>query len=105
MNISQYTIENPKIGTSYLVRRNKGGSLSKRFEPAQIIDIDELDGGTRIFQVKFLYDGFQTDLTAYCGLVKELDLTWVRNEHKVKRLEHEALSDALICLEMLALKV
>ena len=94
-------IENPKIDEPYLIRRNKGGSLAKRFEPAVIVDIDQLDGGIRVFQVKFLYDGFQTDVTAYSGLVKELQPAWISNEFKLKQEELSQLIKTVQVLEKL----
>ncbi len=77
-------VENPEFDRLYLIRRHKGGSQAKRYEPGCIVDIDMLDGGIRVFHVRFLYDGFTSDFTAYYGLVKALTDRWILDEFKAK---------------------
>lgn len=97
-------VENPEFHRLYLIRRYKGGSLTKRYEPGRIIDIDMLDGGIRIFHVHFLYDGFSADYTAYYGLVKELSDRWIQDELKARITDAKREVQAVAKLSELVLE-
>ena len=95
--MSSNFVENPELGRLYLVKRNKSGDPSKRFQPATIHDRAE-----HTISVRWLFDGsYQQDVLMFYGAVKMLTRKWLTDEAKRKDAELEALENTIVHINTL----
>jgi hypothetical protein len=108
-------LEAVNLGQTVLVRRQKGGPPSRRFEPATVLAVgygqqSELDldgvplvGG--IVNVRWEFDGVVQDVDWHFGSVRELPVSWVREAYLLNGAELEANKTRLMALATLLLKL
>lgn len=94
-------IENPELHKLYLIKRNRSGDPSKRYQPGTIVDIQNIDGAPHC-TVHWLFDGtIEDNVLMFYGLAKVLTRKWLDAEALRKTAETEALKYALNQIEML----
>jgi hypothetical protein len=108
-------LEAVNIGQTVLVRRQRGGPPSRRFEPATVLAVGygaqrELDldgvplvGG--IISVRWEFDGVDETVDWHFGSVRELPVSWVREVYLLNEAELEANKTRLGALAKLLLKL
>lgn len=97
-------IENPETGKLYLIKRNKSGDPSKRFQPGTIVKFSQPPPhmATQFVTVHWLFDGtIEEDVLMFYGLVKDLTRKWLDNESARKEAESMALAIAMNHLDQL----
>lgn len=94
-------IENPELNKLYLIKRNKSGDPSKRFQPGTIVEITNSDCG-KMAEVHWLFDGsIEQNVLMFYGLTKDLTHKWIDVEAKRKDVELKALRIAISHLDQL----
>lgn len=78
-------------GLVYLVRRKLNGSLTTRFQPAEVLDRKVEPGRTTLLKVRWLTDNVEQDgVIEIFGSVKELSHKWLRDEYARAVVEADA---------------
>lgn len=97
-------VENPELNKLYLIKRNKSGDPSKRYQPGVIIEIVKPapNMATSFVTVHWLFeDAVEKDVMMFYGLTKVLTRKWIDAEAIRKTAEAKALSIALAHIDRL----
>lgn len=96
-------VENPELNKLYLIKRNKSGDPSKRFQPGTIVDIKKIDEHFASYaRVHWLFDGtFEDNVLMFYGLTKDLTNKWLDAEARRKDTELKAMKLAINHLDQL----
>ena len=97
-------IENPELNRLYLIKRNRSGDPTKRYQPGTIVEIKKVDGhmATNQCTVHWLFEGeFEDNVLMFYGLTKELTRKWLDAEALRKAAEIKSLRYALNKIEEL----
>lgn len=92
-------VEVPELNKLYLIRRNKGGSQVKRYQPGTITDIRTSTSGVKMYTVVWLYDDTTVELEDYAGLVRVLTPSWLRIEYQRSVVEATELNNIVVRLQ------
>ena len=87
-------VENPELNKLYLIKRNKSGDPSKRFQPGTLIEIKLAEGhmAAKVCTVHWLFDGsVEQNVLMFYGLTKDLTRKWLDTEAIRKDTELKAL--------------
>ena len=96
-------IENPELDRLYLIKRNRSGDPTKRYQPGTIVEIKDVEGHSAPYcRVHWLFEGeFEDNVLMFYGLTKELTRKWLDAEALRKAAEIKSLRYALNKIEEL----
>ena len=96
-------IENPELDRLYLIKRNRSGDPTKRYQPGTIVEIRKVDGmSAPLCKVHWLFEGeFEDNVLMFYGLTKVLTRKWLDAEALRKAAEIKSLRYALNKIEEL----